>query len=347
MIAIAAGKGGVGKSTITVNLALALKAQGFQVGIMDTDIYGPSIRKMLREDRLPHQKGEVIEPALCNGIKIISMAYFRKENEASVVRAPIANRLISQFIQNVNWGKLDFLLIDFPPGTGDVQLTLTQQIKLTGAVMVTTPQDVAVLDVRKAMGMFDLVHVPIIGIVENMSYYQPAPDAEPVYLFGRGGGQKLAVETGSAFLGSIPIDPEICRCCDRGISLFDTDDKEKNSSIQAFKQMAQAFLMQIQGIASQTGVIKKLFQKNEQTLTIVWQDDTEQELRLCDLQKACPCANCVDEFSGKRTLDVNTVKEDVQALGLRQMGRYGLQIQFSSGCSTGIYSFESLKKMKA
>lgn len=187
-IAIAAGKGGVGKSTVTVNLALALTHLGYSVGVMDTDIYGPSIRKMLPEDRLPIQKGNTIIPAVCNGIKMISMAYFRKEHEASAVRAPIANGVISQFIENVAWGPLDYLLIDFPPGTGDIQLTLSQKASLSGAIMITTPQEVSVMDVRKAINLFSQVKVPIIGIIENMSYYQAPATQEKIYLFGKGGG---------------------------------------------------------------------------------------------------------------------------------------------------------------
>jgi Mrp family chromosome partitioning ATPase len=171
ILAIAAGKGGVGKSSVTVNLGLALKALGYQVGIMDTDIYGPSIRQMLPEEHLPTQKGNLIEPALCFGIKMISMAYFRKENEAVAVRAPIANSLIAHFIKNVNWGALDILLIDFPPGTGDIQLTLSQQANLTGAIMVTTPQEVAMLDVRKAMSLFEQVKIPILGVVDVFAGY--------------------------------------------------------------------------------------------------------------------------------------------------------------------------------
>ncbi len=345
IIAIAAGKGGVGKSTVTVNLALALKAKGYQVGIMDTDIYGPSMRKMLKEDRLPHQKGDLIQPALCNGIQVISMAYFKKDHEASIVRAPIAIRLISQFIQNIYWGKLDFLLIDFPPGTGDVQLTLTQQIKLTGALMVTTPQEVAVLDVRKAMGMFELVKVPIIGIIENMSYYQSSPNSEKIYLFGKGGGERLAKETGSFFIGSIPVDPEICECCDKGMSLFSLESAEQKLSVQAFNHAAQGVLTQIEALDSNQSVIKSMCQSDDHTLSIVWGDGKEEHFRFSDLQKNCPCANCLDENTGKKLLDLKTVKENVRASSIRPVGRYGLQFQFTSGCSTGIYSFESLRRM--
>lgn len=245
IIGIAAGKGGVGKSSVTVHLALALKAKGYRVGVMDTDIYGPSVRKMLPEDQLPSQKGQTIIPAVCDGIKMISMAYFRKENEASVIRAPIANGVITQFIKNVEWGELDFLLIDFPPGTGDIQLTLSQQAQLTGAIMVTTPQDVAVMDVRKAMDMFSQVQVPVLGVIENMSYYMCPHDPTPVYIFGRGGGERLARESGVPFLGQIPIDPDFCQHSDSGQSLFRSDPAQQRTVTQAFNQLADQVLLHL------------------------------------------------------------------------------------------------------
>lgn len=265
VIAIAAGKGGVGKSTVTVNLALGLQAEGFKVGIMDTDIYGPSIRKMLPEDRLPSQRGALIEPALCLGIKMISMAYFRKEGEATAVRAPIANGLIAHFIKNIQWGDLDFLLVDFPPGTGDIQLTLSQQAHLMGAIMVTTPQEVALIDVRKAMSLFDLVKVPIIGIIENMSYYKTDVQSEPLYLFGRGGGERLARESGAPFLGSIPLDPSVCQCGDQGQSLFSVDSQVERPATQAFKQIAKELIEQVNGL-------KKQGEKGMQSFELVWKE---------------------------------------------------------------------------
>jgi ATP-binding protein involved in chromosome partitioning len=238
---------------MTVNLALALKEKGYRVGVMDTDLYGPSVRKMLPEDRMPSQKGEVIEPALCRGIKMISIAYFRKEQEATAVRAPIANGLIAHFIKNVAWGELDFLLIDFPPGTGDIQLTLGQKANLTAALMVTTPQEVAVLDVKKAMYLFEQVKVPILGIVENMSGYFPANGEEPVYLFGRGGGEKLARESGFPFLGTIPLDPLVCACGDKGESLFALDPSAEKAVTQSFIKLAHQVDMHAQALKSALG----------------------------------------------------------------------------------------------
>ncbi|MGK5593973.1 MAG: Mrp/NBP35 family ATP-binding protein [Parachlamydiaceae bacterium] len=237
VLAIAAGKGGVGKSTITVDLALALKEKGYQVGILDADIYGPSIRKMLPPDLMPTKRGEKLLPAVCLGIKVMSIAYFRNQTDSIAVRAPIANGLIQQFVQNVDWGDLDFLLIDFPPGTGDVQLTLAQKAQLNAAIIVTTPQEVALMDVRKAMHLFDQVKVPCLGVVENMSYYWNETTSEKIFLFGREGGKLLASEKGIPFLGEIPLDPLIGQCLDHGISIFANEDNKGPQ--QVFMQLAK------------------------------------------------------------------------------------------------------------
>ena len=266
VVAIAAGKGGVGKSSVTANLAFALKRAGYSVGIMDTDIYGPSMRRMMPENQLPSQQGETITPAICRGIRMISMAYFRKESEAAAVRAPIANGVIGQFIKNVDWGKLDFLLIDFPPGTGDIQLTLSQQANLSGALMVTTPQEVAVMDVRKAVNLFEQVHVPIIGVVENMSYYQHQPTNERIYLFGQGGGERLALEIGAPFLGGIPIDAEVCRCGDEGRSLF-VEGVPLTPAAQAFEDLAMNFVAHLTAL-------KRLSKETLSSFELNWKEMT-------------------------------------------------------------------------
>lgn len=239
VIAVAAGKGGVGKSTVSVNLALSLRKKGYAVGVMDADVYGPSIRQMLPEDQMPAQKEEMIRPALCCGVKMISLGYFRPENEAASVRAPIANGIIQQFIQQVDWGELDYLFIDFPPGTGDVQLTLGQKANLSAALMVTTPQEVAMLDVRKAMNLFEKLSIPILGIAENMSYYLHKATNEEVYLFGKGGGEKLARESGVPYLGGIPADPLLSEYSDAGKSVFHTEDSAARHVQQSFANLAK------------------------------------------------------------------------------------------------------------
>lgn len=222
IVAIAAGKGGVGKSSVAVNLALALAQMGHQVGVLDADIYGPSVRQMLPLESAPRQNSlhaERIVPASSLGLKMISMAYFHEE--AAVVRAPIANGIITQFLTLVDWGSLDYLLIDFPPGTGDIQLTLMQQGSLSGAVMVTTPQEVALLDVNKSMQMFEQLQIPLIGLIENMSYFQDPTTHQHHYPFGKDGGSRLASQFGIPLLGKIPLDPQISQCGDQSKSLFE------------------------------------------------------------------------------------------------------------------------------
>lgn len=344
IIAIAAGKGGVGKSSVTVNLAAALKAKGYQVGVMDTDIYGPSIRKMLPEDELPWQKGQTIMPAICAGVKMISMAYFRKEQEAAVIRAPIVNGIISQFIQQVEWGSLDFLLIDFPPGTGDIQLTLSQQANITGAIMVTTPQEVALLDVRKAMHHFDQVKVPLLGVVENMSYYVYPKTQEKIYIFGQGGGERLAREAGIPLLGQIPLDPELCENGDRGLSLFMTDPTHKKDVTKAYLHIAESLIEQLASNSNRHLRLKDLKQNDRSSCTITWSDGQTQDFRYSDLQRNCPCANCVDEATGQRRNNTTLVPDDLGVLTIESVGQYALKIKFTSGCSTGIYPFDLLRK---
>lgn len=264
VIGVAAGKGGVGKSTVVVNLALALTEKNYRVGILDADIYGPSIRKMLPEECLPMQKGEIIEPALCRGIKMISMAYFCNKKEASAVRAPIANSLIAHFINQVAWGDLDVLLVDFPPGTGDIQLTLCQQAQLLGAIIVTTPQEIALMDVRKAISLFDQVNIPLVGIIENMSYYQADPCEEIFYPFGKGGGERLAEEVKCPFLGKIPLEPLLCQCGDTGSSLFESANKKQQA-------LANLILELTSNVIEQIDILKHIRQKGVGSFQLVWQ----------------------------------------------------------------------------
>lgn len=344
IVGIAAGKGGVGKSTVSVNLALVLQKMGYSVGILDADIYGPSLRKMLPESQLPSQKGDVIIPAICSGIKMISMAYFRKEKEAAVIRAPIANNLISQFIKNIQWGSLDFLLIDFPPGTGDIQLTLSQQANLRGALMVTTPQEVSVMDVRKAIHMFSQVRIPIIGIVENMSYYQHPASNERLYLFGKGGGERLSRESGTPFLGAIPIDPILSASGDNGQSIFNENNGDMSLAAQSFHVLAKNFLEQVELVKED--LIQQIIQKDHYSFTIIWKNGKTADYCLSELQKKCPCAGCLDENSGKRLMDQKSIDPEVKAKAIYGVGRYALRIDFTSGCSKGIYDFDMLKMIE-
>lgn len=333
-IAIAAGKGGVGKSTVAVNLARALKLLGFKVGLIDADVYGPSVRKMLPEERMPVQKEGKIEPAFAEGIPFISMAHFRRERDAVVARAPIANGIIGQFLNDVLWGDLDYLLIDFPPGTGDIQLTLAQKANLSGAVLVTTPQEVALLDVKKTLEMFRQLQIPVLGIIENLSgYHHPETDTV-LYLFGNGGGERLAREAGVPLLGKLPIDPELCLRSDQGLSPFIHKKDSRCPSGDHFLEMARRMHEQIHDAPS---VISRIFQKDRCTFTIEWQDGLISNYNLQKLQKQCPCAGCAEKEI--------SIDPDVSATSLQRVGNYALQIAFTTGCSKGIYSFEFLRKL--
>jgi ATP-binding protein involved in chromosome partitioning len=212
VIAVAAGKGGVGKSTLSVNLALSLAGLGAAVGILDADIYGPSVPKMLgtpESEPVTAEGGGGIAPARYRGMPVMSVEYFVEPGRAVIWRGPMIHKLLTQFLEDVRWGELDYLIVDLPPGTGDAQLSLCQLIPLTGAVIVTTPQEVALIDVRKAIDMFAKVEVPLLGVVENMSHYRCPACGHHEAVFGSGGGRRLSEEYGAEFLGEIPIDTSI------------------------------------------------------------------------------------------------------------------------------------------
>jgi ATP-binding protein involved in chromosome partitioning len=214
VVAVASGKGGVGKSTVAANLALALAKTSPRVGLMDADIYGPSVPIMMGVHGVVDQHTTPF-PLERHGLKLMSMGFLVPPEQAVIWRGPMVHRAVSQFLTDINWGPLDYLVIDLPPGTGDAQLTLTQTAPLSGAVIVTTPQDVALIDARKGLEMFRQVRVPVLGIVENMSYFQ-GEDGKRIDIFGHGGGRKLAAESGVPFLGEIPIDPRVAECGDHG-----------------------------------------------------------------------------------------------------------------------------------
>jgi ATP-binding protein involved in chromosome partitioning len=214
VVAVASGKGGVGKSTVAANLALAFRMSGSQVGLMDADIYGPSVPIMMGVPGLIDQATTPL-PVEKHGIKLLSIGFFVRPEQAMIWRGPMVDKYLRQFLMMIDWGTLDYLVIDLPPGTGDAQLTLTQHAPLTGAVIVTTPQEVSLIDARKGLEMFRQVRVPILGIVENMSYFTGA-DGKRYEIFGHGGGKKLASEAGVPFLGELPIDPRVAECGDTG-----------------------------------------------------------------------------------------------------------------------------------
>jgi ATP-binding protein involved in chromosome partitioning len=238
VIAVAAGKGGVGKSTVAVNLALALVKHGARVGLLDADVFGPSIPTMLGAPEVPAQasKDSRIIPAKMQGLSVVSVGFFVDKDEAVVWRGPMVHRLLQQFLGDVDWGELDYLVCDLPPGTGDVQLSLSQLIPIAGAVMVTTPQEVSIVDVVKGIAMFEKVEIPILGIVENMSSYTCPACGHVDEIFSHGGGKRLAQEIGTKFFGEIPIDTRIRFGGDAGVPVIVASPDSENA--HRFMQLA-------------------------------------------------------------------------------------------------------------
>lgn len=234
-IAVASGKGGVGKSTVSVNLSLALAKLGYKVGLLDADIYGPSIPLMMGVEKKPqiYQEGGTNKmlPLENYGIKLMSIGFLIDDDNPVIWRGPMASGALKQFMSDVEWGELDYLIYDLPPGTGDIQLTLVQTIPLSGSIIVTTPQEVSLIDAKKGLKMFEKVNVPVYGIVENMSYFI-APDTGSRYdIFGNGGGENLAKELGTTFLGGIPIDPRIREGGDTGKPIVHAKPEIEESKI--------------------------------------------------------------------------------------------------------------------
>jgi len=217
IIAVASGKGGVGKSTTTANLALALAAEGARVGVLDADIYGPSQPTMLGIARRPESDdGKTMEPLENHGLQVMSIGFLVDPDDAMIWRGPMATQALEQLLRQTNWQELDYLLVDMPPGTGDIQLTLSQRVPMTGAVIVTTPQDIALIDARKAVTMFEKVGVPILGLVENMAVHVCSNCGHAEHIFGEGGGRRYAQERGIDYLGALPLDIRIRQQADSG-----------------------------------------------------------------------------------------------------------------------------------
>lgn len=240
-LAVSSGKGGVGKSTVAVNLAIALHQTGARVGLLDADVYGPNIPQMLglgqsEVNVVETPQGQRFLPLAAHGIQVMSVGLLAEPEHPLAWRGPVLHKIITQFIQQVQWGELDYLLIDLPPGTGDAQITIIQESPICGVLLVTTPQQVAVADVRRSVHMFRRAGVPVLGLVENMSYLQN--DAgEPVAVFGSGGGEQLATELQAPLLAQLPLDPQVCSGGDRGIPV--TQSQPDSPVATAMRRIAQ------------------------------------------------------------------------------------------------------------
>jgi ATP-binding protein involved in chromosome partitioning len=242
---VASGKGGVGKSTVAANLALALKRGGATVGLLDADIYGPSQQMMMGcTDKPRVNAAEKILPVDGNGVAVMSLGFLMDPDQPVIWRGPMVMKALQQFIEDVEWGTLDYLVVDLPPGTGDAQLTITQQVPLDGAVIVTTPQDVALIDARKGLAMFQKVNVPVLGMIENMSAFVCPHCGERSEIFKHGGGRRTAEQLGVPFLGDIPIDPAIVLGGDAGTPIVASHPD--SAAAKAFLELAAAVRRQVE-----------------------------------------------------------------------------------------------------
>ena len=373
IIAVASGKGGVGKSTVSTNLAVALAAQGAAVGLVDADLYGPSVPGMLgiETGKAPvmSPSGKVI-PAQAHGIKVISMGMLTDDDEPAILRGPMVSKYLRMFILGAEWGKLDYLILDLPPGTGDTQLTLAQSFPLTGAIVVSTPQDVSLKIARRGIRMMQQVKVPIIGIVENMSGFTCPSCSEVTHIFHHGGGVKIAASLGIPFLGAIPLDSAIVDCGDEGRPLVIAHPDAPAAAV--YRDIAAILSGRVRGVAGiptpfdwhwsddrsrpkssahaagaggAAEVPTALDRRDGRTLIVRWQDGHDQQIAVRDLRLACRCAACVDEMSGRAVLDPPTVALNIVPTRIWSVGNYAIGASFSDGHRSGIYTFGYLRSL--
>jgi ATP-binding protein involved in chromosome partitioning len=374
VIAVGSGKGGVGKSTVSVNLAFALKQTGGSLGLVDADVLGPSIPGMLglstSEPPMVTEHQQII-PADRHGVKVMSMGMLTGDDEPAILRGPMVTKYLRAFITGVLWGELDYLMLDLPPGTGDTQLTLAQSFPLTGAIIVTTPQDVSLKIARRGLRMFEKVNVPILGIIENMSTFTCPHCGKGTDIFSNGGGERMSRELGVPFLGAIPLDADIVTGGDAGLPIV--LEKPQSAAAEAYRAIATNLRSLLEG---HTAAVLKPFmwnwdsgdgqptwveaavrpegsattpvgiqKRDARTISILWEDGRQHHIDVRDLRLACHCAVCIEEMTGQPLLDPNSVRQDVAPQSISSVGNYAITVRWNDGHSSGIYSFTALREL--
>lgn len=348
VVPVASGKGGVGKSTVSANLAIALAKLGARVGLMDADVYGPCIPTIMGATTPPTAQNGTIVPVLRYGVKVVSFGFFVPKGEATIWRGPMLSKLIDRFLGGVEWGELDYLLVDLPPGTGDVQLSLCQRIPLTGAAVVSTPQDLAFNVAEKAISMFTTLRTPVLGLVENMSGFECQQCGHREEIFGSGGARRFAAASGIPFLGEIPLSTDIRTTSDEGNPIVQS--MPESLSARAFLRVAENLAAQIStlsmgGVSTDRPEIAEITQPSENDVQILWKDGHESIYTGYALRVGCRCAMCIDEISGNKRLREESISKDVRPLSIDPVGRYAIRFHWSDGHSTGLYTFELLREL--
>jgi ATP-binding protein involved in chromosome partitioning len=344
IVAVASGKGGVGKSTVAVNLAVALRALGRKVGLADVDIYGPSAPILFGIHELPHpeEASRLIQPLESCGVKVMSMGFFLDDQAPVVWRGPMAMSATKQFLRGVAWGELDYLIVDLPPGTGDIPLTLAQEVPLDGGLIVTTPQDVALADVTRGVAMFRRVSTPILGVVVNMAGFVCPKCGTRDDLFGTHTAEQIAREIGAPVLAELPIVQGLRESGDAGTPIVVADPA--NPVSRSFIGLAVALE---DGLAKMRDELygpeprDVILDEAKGVARIRWSDGVETAYRYRGLRGWCPCAQCQGHSSQTRFIET----EGAKLAGHEGVGRYALRLLWADGHSTGMYSYEWLREI--
>jgi ATP-binding protein involved in chromosome partitioning len=344
VIAVASGKGGVGKSTVAANLAVALRALGRRVGLADVDIYGPSVPIMFGIHELPHpnENTRLLQPLESCGIKVMSMGFFLDDQAPVVWRGPMAMSATKQFLRGVAWGELDYLIVDLPPGTGDIPLTLAQEVPLDGGLIVTTPQDVALADVTRGVAMFRRLNTPILGVAVNMAGYTCPKCGTTDDLFGSHTAERIAREIGAPVLAEFPIEQKVRESGDAGRPVVVADPGSSVS--RAFLDLAAAVEKSLAGVRDELygpEPAEVTIDDAARAVRIRWSDGQTTVYSFHGLRGWCPCASCQGHSSQTRFIHT----ENPRPTGHEGVGRYAIRFLWADGHSTGMYSYEWLREI--
>ena len=335
VIAVSSCKGGVGKSTVSAHLARAIQRQGHKVGLLDIDLYGPSLPTLFQvQNPDVYMRQNLIQPLEIDGLKTVSLGYMMGDKPA-VMRGPMVSNYTMQLLRQTEWGELDYLIIDMPPGTGDIQLTLVQQAMLDGAIIVTTPQALSLVDVARGILMFESTNVPVLGVVENMAWFECDQCSAKHHIFGSG-SDMLKSRFGVDTLAQLPMLP--------GVS--DTSKLSSGADIEAFTTLAENLHREI-GKRRIEGDDKPVVTGVDGHIQVAWPDGTTTKVANKALRVSCQCALCINEYTNEPILDPDTVPEAIEVEEIQPLGNYAVAISWSDGHSSGIFSWDHLRNITA